>query len=92
MGDSELDPFDIKDITGATGKTWMEVRGLDGHKGEASMLTLMVVLSLVGISFFVEKHTLIFGGEGHNVTKWFKKKSWYYMCNFSVSLRFQNFF
>ena len=30
--------------------------------------------------------------RGHNVTRWFKKKSLYYTCNSFGSLRFQNVF
>lgn len=62
MGDSELYPFDIRDITGATCQSLSGGQGFDGHRGRVSVL--MGGLSLAGISFFVEKHTLIFGSEG----------------------------
>lgn len=39
-------------------------QGFDGHRVRVSVLMLMGALSLAGISFFVEKHTLIFGSEG----------------------------
>lgn len=90
VGDAELHPFDTRDTTGAA---WQSLSGVrESMATEVERQCSRVDCPWLEYPSLLKNTLWYLGVRGHNVTRWFKKKSLNYTRNSFGSLRFQNVF